>query len=782
MKIFISHSSADKAFAETMIESIGRDSVIFDKYSFEPGENLNQSIIDSINNCDLFVLLISNEALNSKWVQEEIKIASGLMLPKGLVFLPYCIDSTITPKDTRLEEWVWDKLVKLYDRPKLAARAIRRKLNEKIVAKFPDIYFADNLFVGRNIDMSNLEKNHYREDLTKLKVLFISGFPFVGRKTVHKKFISQYIVNKPSYQPITLRLSSTDSIEHLAIQLNEYVGLIEESKIFDFISQGTDIVITLLNDLINETIKAQEKIIIEDDACIVKAGGSIIDWFLDLLRKINLPSEIIFYISSRFRPSPSYVASNPMLMEYPLGTLHRDEMYSLFKHCLNIKGLSLADEEINAYVDSFTGYPKQAIDAAALIKEHNPVIAKTKISAIKQSYDGNYHPIWDELSNDSRDLLILMSKFDFINTELLVDIYKGKNIAPLLEEIETYSLYETFGQSNEYLCLCPAFSDFITRMRYKLSDDVKQIFRRATKSMLENMDTELTDISSNLFAIKELVRSNPKGVKEKYLIPSFVLKVIVEEYHLNHDGAVVNIASRIIADYKKVNYDSCINSIHYWLCCSLCRLQDRDRFETEVRYFENDEFDMNYLYGFYYRHNNKKSSLRKALQYYEYAASKKDERDYKTITTIAKVEHELVIVMMKLRDFAGAISKARINYENNSHNSYHIRAYYNCLIHSSSRTKEDLILLLDKMESLGTRAILQFLPTMRAQYEFYVNDNFTQSVTIFRETFKRGLSDGMVYAIEAFRDICNLRGASVIFDNIMRENNINASNDIDEQE
>ena len=104
------------------------------------------------------------------------------------------------------------------------------------------------------------------------------------------------------------------------------------------------------------------------------------------------------------------------------------------------------------------------------------------------------------------------------------------------------------------------------------------------------------------------------------------------------------------------------------------------------------------------------------------------------------------------------------------------------MIHSSSRTKEDLIRLLDRMESLGTRAILQFLPTMRAQYEFYVNDNFTQSVTIFRETFKRGLSDGMVYAIEAFRDICNLRGASVIFDNIMRENNINASNDIDEQE
>ena len=59
MKVFISHSSVDKPYAEALIESIGRDLVTFDKYSFEAAEMLTDSIKQSIEGCDIFVLLIS---------------------------------------------------------------------------------------------------------------------------------------------------------------------------------------------------------------------------------------------------------------------------------------------------------------------------------------------------------------------------------------------------------------------------------------------------------------------------------------------------------------------------------------------------------------------------------------------------------------------------------------------------------------------------------------------------------------------------------------------------
>lgn len=773
MKVFISHSSVDKPFATEMIESIGRDSVTFDQYSFEPGEDLNENIVNSINECDIFVLLISNDSLNSPWVQKEIGLASKLMLTRDLIFLPYSIDSSVKPLDKRIEEWVWTKLVKHFEYPKLMARAIQRKINDLIALRFPDIKSMEDLFIGRNLDMGNLEHDFYREDLSHLKTIFISGFPFIGRKTIFKRFIQQYIKKNASYRPVTIRLSNTDSIEQFAIYLNEQVGLKKSNSIIDEVSKGKKYTLDLCSKLLLTLIDYNEKLVIEDDACIVKAGGAIIDWFLDLTHMPSLPSEVVFFVASRYRPNPSFVSESPLMMEYAMTTLHKEDMYSLFKHCLAIHKQQLDEELVSSYVDCFTGYPKQAIDAAEIVHKNTELLAKKKIGRIKESYDGNYAPIWDELTVECRDLLVLLSKFDFISTQLLLNIYSGKDLTPLLEELEPFSLFESFGKTNEYICLCPAFADYIARSRYKMSPVFAKTYNKATKTMLAEIDSELTDISSRLYSIKELIRSNPKGIDDRYLVPSFVLKVIVEEYHLNHDDIVVEIASRIIKDYKKANYDSCINAIHYWLCCSLCRLQNRDAFEKEIVFFENDPFDYNYLYGFYFRHGHKRDRLRKAKDYYSQAMEIKNGRSYLTHTSIAKVEHELVIVLMKLRDFKGALNSAKVNYQNNHHNSYHIRAYYNCLIHTYDFKKEDLIELLNAMKQQGVRANTQFVPTMQAQYTYYVDKDFIGCVRAFRHIFEKGLNEGKLYAADAFRDICTERGSSQMYDEIVKGVDIN---------
>lgn len=773
MKVFISHSSIDKPFATEMIESIGRDSVTFDKYSFEPGEDLNESIVKSINECDIFVLLISNNSLNSSWVQKEIDLASKLMITRELTFLPYNIDPSVKPLDKRIDEWVWNKLVKYYEYPKLMARAIQRKINDLIVRRFPDIKSLDELFVGRNYDIGKLEHDFYREDLTLLKAIFISGFPFIGRKTVHKRFIQQYIKKNTSYTPLIIRLSNTDSIEQFAIYLNEHIGLVQSNAIIEYVSKGKKNVIELCSKLLLTLIEYGEKVIIEDDACIVKAGGAIVDWFLDLIHLHSLPSEVVFYVASRYRPNPSFVSDSPFMMGYAMTPLHKEDMYSLFKHCLAIHKFQLDESHVSSYVDCFTGYPKQAIDAADIVCKYNELLAKKKIGRIKESYDGNYSPIWEELSNDGRDLAVLLSKFDFISTQLLVDIYRGKDITSLLEELEPFSLCESFGKANEYICLSTAFADYIARSRYKMSTAFAKTYNKATKAMLSEIDSELTDISSRLYSLKELIRSNPKSIDDRYLIPSFVLKVIVEEYHLNHDEVVVEIASRIINDYKKANYDSCINAIHYWMCCSLCRLQYRDAFEKEVVFFENDPFDFKYLYGFYYRHGHKKDRLKTAKEYYSHALDCKDGRSHITHTTIAKVEHELVIVLMKLRDFKSALSTAKVNYQNNTHNSYHIRAYYNCLIHSYGFRKEELLELLDAMKQIGVSASTQFVPTMQAQYTYYVDKDYFGCIRAFRQIFEKGLNEGKIYAADAFRDICSEREALQIYDEIVKGVDIN---------
>lgn len=769
MKIFISHSSAQKPFAEQLIEEIGRDVVTFDKYSFEPGELLTESIKKGIEACDIFVLLISQDSVASTWVREEIDYVAPLTVTKGIVFAPYRIDEQVKAKDPHLPDWVWNHLVTYYPYPKLLARTVQRVLRQQLWKKYPSIKTRDDLFVGRNNDMNQLEKRYYKEDLKRLRVLFISGFPFVGRKTMFKHFIHQYLKHESeAYSPVVIYLKPTDSVEQMTQQLNDHIGLISNDDLLLKMAEGSEEAMSWCIRLLHKLLEYNEKIIIEDDTCLVKPGGSIVEWFLDLVSQKSLPHEIIFYIASRYRPSSAFVDRQDTMLEMTLSTLHRDDMYNLFKECLRNVKKQLTDEDMDFFVDQFTGYPKQAIDTADYLERNSLLSAKKHVATLRASYDGNYSEVLEQLTDAGRNMLILLSKFDFISCDLLQEIYDGVDVSEQLDELNQYSLYETFGLSQQYLSLNHSVADYIMRTRQPLSADAKARLKTATKRVLSEMQKDLTDLSSSLFNIKENIRHNLAKMDERYLIPSFVLKVIVEEYHNEHDDAVVQIAEKLIRDYKKSNYESCMAAIHYWYCCSLSRKQDREAFNEQVAYFSDNAFDYYYLLGFYNRHHGKTARLKDARHYYEKALEERDNRQF-TLTSVAKVEHELVIVLMKLKLYKEALAMARRNYENNQHNAYHIRAYFNCLVHTATANKDDLLSLIETMKNTKERGVALFVPTMKIQYDYYLKHDFSATTRAFRTLLESQGRGGRRYACEAFRDICRLHDAMSVYESIVKD-------------
>lgn len=768
MKAFISHSSLDKPYVEQLIEEVGRDMVTFDKYSFAPGETLSDNIRKGIEDCDIFILIISTNSIDSTWVSQEIELAASLIVTKGIEFTPYCIDCKVKMQDPRLPAWVWQRLVKYYPYPKLLARTIQRVIRKQIWNKHPDKKRQDTLFIGRNDDMGSLEKQYYQEDDSKLKAIFLSGFPFVGRKTLHRQFINRYIKrNTEAYNPIVVSLDSSNSLEQLTQQLNEHVGRWPNDQLLLMLADGKDAVLQCCSELLNILSDNQEKVIIDDDACIVKPGGGIEEWFLDVVNLPNMSHEITFFIASRYRPNPVFVNKQESLMEMPVGTLHRDDMYNLLKGCLDIRGKKLNAEDMDFFVDSFTGYPKQAIDMADYISQHLLLQAKRHSQILKASYDGNYSVVIDELSTNAKDLLFLLSKFDFVSTDLLQEIYGADDLLDPLSELDTFSLYEVFGLSQQYISLNHSVADYVLRTKQQMSKTLKQKFSKVTKRILSDIQSELTDLSSSLLNIKENIRANIARIDECYLIPSFVLKVIVEEYHAENDDNVIAIAQKLIHDYRKVNYESCIRAIHYWLCCSLCRLQRRDSFDKEVQYFVKTPFDYNYLQGFYRRHHNKRSKWEEAKYYYEQALSDHD-RSIFSLTSVAKVEHEQVIVLSKLRDYSSALSLAKRNYENNTHNTYHIRAYFNCLTHTSSASKEEMQRLISAMKETRERGVALFVPTMQIQYDYYCNHDFPSAVNQFRKLLYDGGKPGSRYTIDVFKDLCRIHSSMMIFEEIVK--------------
>ena len=99
---------------------------IYDAISFEEG-TITIDEIGQLNEATLFVIFLSNNSLESKFVKEEFK--QLLHNDKLQKIFPIIIDPSINYKDNRIPRWDEYNL-KLISRPSQAARRIRQQMIE----------------------------------------------------------------------------------------------------------------------------------------------------------------------------------------------------------------------------------------------------------------------------------------------------------------------------------------------------------------------------------------------------------------------------------------------------------------------------------------------------------------------------------------------------------------------------------------------------------------------------------------------------------------------------
>ena len=113
-KVFLSHKSEDKDFVRHVAEKIGIDRCHYDEYTFEDGMNTLDEIMSALDSTDLFILFISDKALDSKWVKRE-RVRAKKLLDQGKIkqIYPIIIDSNpaITYADERIPSWMREQYV-----------------------------------------------------------------------------------------------------------------------------------------------------------------------------------------------------------------------------------------------------------------------------------------------------------------------------------------------------------------------------------------------------------------------------------------------------------------------------------------------------------------------------------------------------------------------------------------------------------------------------------------------------------------------------------------------
>jgi predicted nucleotide-binding protein len=126
--IFLSHSHADKAFANKLAEDIHQHShaVWIDEAEIQIGDSLIEKIREGLDLVDYVGAILSKSSIESEWVKKELDVAMNMEIDnKRVTVLPLLLEDVELPgvlkgkmyADFRGEERYADGLSQLSSRP-----------------------------------------------------------------------------------------------------------------------------------------------------------------------------------------------------------------------------------------------------------------------------------------------------------------------------------------------------------------------------------------------------------------------------------------------------------------------------------------------------------------------------------------------------------------------------------------------------------------------------------------------------------------------------------------
>lgn len=750
IKIFLSHSNKQKEFVNQVAEYIGKDLAIVDRFAFESGRNLEEEINASINSSNVFVMLISNDALNSDWCQHElIHFRENMLDTDKATFIPFIIDDTDI-SDERIKPWIKKYLTNKYNNALMLARVIKRNICEKLWLAEPNIHATSRIFLGRDQDISEITSELNRSINVDRRAIIVTGLPHIGRKRLLREvYVTR--INKnlhPSYDFCYISLTDSDSIEDFIEQLNELTHTYEKSDL-NTKMENIDNCRDLAVELINQIAQYHERICITDNKCIVTSKGNIADWFRDIIEHPDLEKQIMLFIASYCSLSPAERRKNTKLQAHGLKVIEQKYIREIFIAYAKTRNITCNDSDVDYFINNISGFPKQVYNIVDDIADIDIAAAKKDLPKIKALYDDDLHMLLESLSGDEdlKQVLLIMSKFDFISYDFLSQIYSKDNLSNILEKLRFYSVYETFGSYNQYMRISPAFADYIDRQRLKLKKTYNDRIKNISHEYITLTSPDTLDLSQDLFRIKEQIKDPKFITTTNYIIPSCALKVIIELYRRGDNENVIKIAHKVLYDYKRNNYETISFPIRYWMCLAYCKTQNPEVFK-ELKEFNG--YSYHFILGYYYRiagnYYRAKSEFEKALSYKNIGQN--NSRQY------YKAEHELVICLMKLGQYSDALQNARNCYEKDQSNPYFIEAYFRCYIRSSHPDRGILKNLIEKMHNTSYSLKNIVTPTMNAEYEFFIEGNVSNAIQNLEDILLKHKGKELNYAANVLKEIC----------------------------
>lgn len=736
VKAFLSYSSTDKDLVTKIAIQLGKNNCHYDRLTFEPGAKTLDEIFAGLSDTDIFVLFISDEALKSDWVRDEITQAK-INYEKKVIdrIFPIIIDKNITHKDPRIPDWIKKPYnLRYFDNEVIILKKIKQLLRESNFKKYSHLKELNDLFIGRGDMIQEFERKIVNIENTRpTSIIASSFFEGIGRRTFLKNGLIKTGIIDKWYEPVSIPINAKESIEDFIYKLN-FIKPTSEIFEYDFTQEDTASKILIARSIIKKFTDNNEILFVIDDGSIVLPNHEITNWFKEIISDPDLQNQVSICLISKFKPFGIMVRKMKNILSFQVNELSVPDTQIFFIQYLKILGLTLLPEDIRYFLKFLKGIPGQIIYAANLIESVGANEAKKYVQDIEEFDELRALSILDFLGEESlsRQVLIALSKFEIISYDLVYKIFgETTEVNKAIQELFDLTLLFSVSSMHDYLKLNSSISDYINRSRLQLNreylDNIRKVTNEALSKPLEL--NEYSDYSEFLIALQTMII---KGitVPSKYLIPSFILKSMVQEYYKRQFDTVVKLAKKVLENETKFDYEI-IRETRYWLCLAYCRIED-ERFFEEIGYFKVDpsgsKKDYYFLMGFYYRNTDKMDN---AEEYFLKVLAI-DENHSRT-------KRELVNVYLRKGDYMRALDWAHDNYYKYRTNILHIQAYFTCLIKKSDLTSDDLEIideLLSAAESSLHRKAEDIVRQMKAEYDYYIENDLPKAIEELKESMK----------------------------------------------
>lgn len=724
MKCFLSHSSKDKSnYVRIVADKLRPNMTVFDEATFEEGMKTSSEILKGLDATDIFVLFISNAALNSDWVKGEI-IEAYNRLSRGDIdrIYPIIIDPTVTHDDPRIPTWMRAEYnLRLVSRPGSAARRIQQRLRELSWKRHPRLYEKERIFVGRNEIIKAFEERI--DDIAKLTPLSIicSGLKKIGRRAFLKHALTKTNVIDAAYEPLRVYLSQDDGLEGFIVKLYD-LGVSSEHDLTSLLTKSIHDKTVLATRICQDISDAKDLIFIEDDGSIVNYEGQVANWFLDILTSLKR-ERVLFAVAAMYRPQRSLLWDNERLFSLNLSELEPSERKGLLKRYSDLEELDLPRSDLEFIGGLLQGYPEQIFFAIDTIRSSGIHSIRNNPAEITEFNKNRAAVVLRKYSDDSEviNLLRFLSEFQFVSYKLIEDILQDDPLIELLQRFVLESICEETGAIREYIRVNDIIRDYILRVQLEMPDRYARLLRERTAVFVKNnKSVEDGDASEYLFYIKSAL-ADGLSIDERLLIPAHFLLTLREAYDNRRYNEVVKLCDRIL-QHASFLEDRIKNDVQYYLCQSLARLRNL-RFLQEVQSIQGSEHD--FLLGFYYRMQGRyKEAVERQLKAAKVPRSER------------RARRELVQNYLLMDDFDRAIYMAKDNYSRFPGNPFLVQGYFSCLIQQpkSDDHRKDLMNLIHVLQSIPGARAREMAGSARAFMASVYDGNESKALEIIEDT------------------------------------------------